>query len=57
MTQLEFKASIKLSSEDFADLEEQEQIREYLTEMLRQMSYNSSKNGYPIDVGLLEDET
>ena len=57
MTQLEFKASIILRSEDFENLKEHEQIREYLTEMLRQMSYNSSKNGYPIDVGLLEDET
>ncbi|GAH03027.1 unnamed protein product [marine sediment metagenome] len=51
----EFKASIIVDDETFENWE-QEQIREYLTEMLSRMAYDSSKNGYPLDIGLLEDE-
>lgn len=51
----EYKASIIINKEDFKRWKP-EQIREYLTEMLSQMQRKSAKNGYPLDVGLLEDE-
>lgn len=52
---MEFKASIISNRKTFKGWKK-EQIREYLTEMLDRMARESDKNGYPLDVALLEDE-
>jgi hypothetical protein len=52
---MEVKASIKLNKKDFPKWND-EQIREYLQILLDRMAHQSDKNGYPLDIGLLEDE-
>ena len=51
----ELKAYIQFEDDTFEDFET-EQIYEYIETLLDRMEYNSSKNGYPIQVGLIHDE-